>query len=154
MYPENISLVEVISGLPGIVDVISNIDNRKNTEPIRIFFRVSEINNKGLFLLTRCTDRRYWKYGYLWKIELTVGDSYDEYLPINYMLHSGDVVGDDAIKQAEHLIKNINNHFTNNNFLEYFKIDKNYFKKEFISNRRKLKISNIDINNDRISHQK
>ena len=31
IYPEDTSLIDIISGLPGIVDVISNLDNIKNT---------------------------------------------------------------------------------------------------------------------------
>ena len=62
--------------------------------------------------------RRYWKYGYLWKIELSVGDTMrDGILPTTYLLHSGPIVGEDAYMQAESLIENMNHHLNHVNFL-------------------------------------
>lgn len=145
IYPKNVSLVDIIIGLPGIFNVNSNMDYKNIDDPIKIFFNVSENNNKGLFLLTRCVDRRYWKYGYLWRIELVVGDSYiNNELPIHYILNSSAVTGNDAIEQSNDLIENIQWHFTNPNFLKCYDIDKNYFEKEYKKNHRKFKLKNIN----------
>lgn len=141
----NDRLDNIIASLPGIFNVTSNLDNKKNIDPIRIFFDVSSNNNTGLFFLTRCCDRRYWRYGHLWKIELSVGDMFnDNNLPITYMLHSGNVVEEEAASQATNLIANMNWHLNHTTFITGFKLKKENFIKSYISYQRKLKLKIIN----------
>lgn len=141
----NDRLDNIIASLPGIFNVTSNLDNKKTIEPIRIFFDVSSTNNTGLFFLTRCCDRRYWRYGHLWKIELSVGDMFnDNNLPITYMLHSGNVVEEESNIQAKNLITNMNWHLNAPTFMNAFNLKKEKFIKSYISYQRKLKLKIIN----------
>lgn len=142
----NSSLANVISSLPGIFDVIIAKNNPyKEEEPIKIFFNVSSNDNTGLFFLTRCCDTRYWKYGYFWKIELSVSDSFvNNHLPITYILHSGHIVGADAHKQALNLIENMNWHLDNDAFMRGYNLKKEIFIKKYISNQRRNKLNSLN----------
>lgn len=121
MDKECIPLCNTLNSLKGIETFESCCGHNK--EPYRIFF-VSKNSNIGLFILTRCINSRYWKFGHLWKIELTVGDTCfkNKYLPIHYYLHSGNIVGENAYLQANDLIENINYHLNHKNFKKLFKI--------------------------------
>jgi hypothetical protein len=72
-------------------------------------------------MLTRCTDRRYWKFGHKWEIKLSVSDTPYNPLPINYLLESQDQ-GEEAYRQAEDLMENIEYHRRHVNFLSGFGI--------------------------------
>lgn len=144
LYNDN--LRDCVASLPGIFNVSSNL-NDENLEynPIRIFFEVSSTDNTGLFFLTRCCDRRYWEYGYLWKIELSVGDLFkNNELPIYYMLHSANVYGDEAMKQAIDLIDNMNHHLNHIAFMDGFELKRSNFEKSFLSYHRKKKLKSIE----------
>jgi hypothetical protein len=121
-------LRSALDSLPGIETFCSS-SNAKNG--INIWFNVKK-SKQGLFFLTRCVDQRYWKYGHIWKVELSVGDMYksrgQNQLPVHYCLHSGSVVGRQAYKQAESLIDNMNYHLNHENFIKGFEIDLNKFK--------------------------
>ncbi len=119
MDPEVVDLCNAMNALPGIVTTESCCGH--GCSNFSIFFRVVD-DERGLFFLTRCVDRRYWKYGYLWKIELSVGDSMykDGHRPITYCLHSGPIVGEDAYEQAKDLLENMNDHLNIPAFLEIF----------------------------------
>jgi hypothetical protein len=115
MDKEVIDLCNAMNALPGIKTTDSCCGHSSSS--FMVFFRVT--SDKGLFFLTRCVDRRYWKYGYLWKIELSVGDRYiDGILPITYLLTSSPIVGEDAYEQAKSLIGNMNHHLNYVNFLK------------------------------------
>jgi len=120
MDPEVVDLCNIMNSLPGVKTTESCSGH--GVDRFRIFFRVTD--EKGLFFLTRCVDNRYWKYGYLWQIDLSVGDMMKEngVRPIIYQLHSGPIVGEDAYNQAQDLIKNMNDHLNIPVFLEYFKL--------------------------------
>ena len=123
---EVVDLCNAMNALPGIKTFESCCGD--GCSRFVIYFEVID-TNEGLFFLTRCVDRRYWRYGYLWKIELSVDDSLveDVRLPITYALHSGPIVGKEAYKQAEDLVKNMNDHLNLENFLEYYNLDINKF---------------------------
>jgi len=121
MDKECIPICDMINSLPGLKTFESCCGHGK--ESFCIYFHVySEITDKGLFILTRCVDNRYWKYGGDWKIELYIGDSLFEnkYLPIGYILHSGNVIGEKAYRQANDLIENIKYHLNHEGFIELF----------------------------------
>jgi len=121
MDTEVIGLCDAMNSLPGIQTFNSCCGH--GFSDFQIFFSVQG-TNKGLFFLTRCVNRRYWKYGYLWKIELSVGDSYkDQRLPIDYLLHSGPIVGEDAYKQANSLVENMEYHLNHEDFLELYELN-------------------------------
>lgn len=120
-----IELCDAMNALPGIETSDSCCGHSSSS--LMIFF--SSISEEGLFFLTRCVDRRYWKYGYLWGIDLSVGDLWKEGKPrpITYRLHSGPIVGEDAYEQAKDLIRNMNEHLNIKNFMNAFKLDINKF---------------------------
>ena len=121
MDKEVIPLCNAMNSLPGIETDESCCGH--GSSKFSIFFKVKG-TDKGLFFLTRCVDRRYWKYGYLWKIELSVGDRFkDNYLPIFYELHSGPIVGEDSYNQANSLVDNLNHHLNHEAFLKEYKIE-------------------------------
>jgi hypothetical protein len=119
--PQIRELCDAMNALPGIETFESCSGH--GSAPLRIWFKVSD--DKGLFFLTRCVDHRYWKYGYLWKIELYVGDLYKSggQLPITYCLNSGPIVGEDALVQARHLVNNMNIHLNTSAFLDGYELD-------------------------------
>ena len=147
MDKECLELCDAMNALPGIRTIESCCGH--SGSPFSIFFRVVEDNNKGLFFLTRCVDRRYWKYGYLWKIELGVGDMFyntknpsevpyssdaiPNELPIEYRLFSGPIVGEDAYAQAKSLVENMNYHINHENFMRGYDLDVNDFETEEIT---------------------
>jgi len=125
MDKEVIDLCDVMNSLPGIETSESCFGH--GCDSFRIWFKVKE-TDEGLFFLTRCVDHRYWKYGYLWNIDLYVGDMFDgNYLPISYCLNSGPIVGEDAYEQSKFLIDNMNYHLNIDKFKEYYKINLNKF---------------------------
>jgi len=125
MDEEVIELCDAMNALPGIVTKDSCCGH--SSSPFDIFFKVTA--ETGLFFLTRCVDRRYWKYGYLWGIRLSVGDLYKTGWPrpIIYLLHSGPMVGEDAYKQAKDLVRNMTHHLNHEAFMEGFDLDVNDF---------------------------
>lgn len=113
-------LCDCMNALPGIKTFDSCCGH--GSGPFSIFFEVT--SDKGIFFLTRCADHRYWKYGYLWKIELSVGDMYENNkLPTHYRLHSGPIVEEDAYEQAKSLIENMNHHLNHVNFLKGYDLN-------------------------------
>lgn len=122
---ETIGLVRRMNGLRGIVTTDSCCGH--GASPFSIHFNVDPVDPSGLFLLARSADERYWKYGYLWRIDVSVGDraptmSEREILPIHYRLHSGPVRGDDAYQQAVSLCESIDWHLGHKVFLDHYKL--------------------------------
>ena len=124
MDPEVVDLCNAMNALPGIETFESCCGH--NDDQFRIWFKVKN-SKQGLFFITRCANSRYWEYGHIWKIELIVGDMNYEQLPVHYYLHSGEVKGKEAYKQAKSLVDNMNHHLNHENFLKYYKIDLNKF---------------------------
>lgn len=124
-----VHLCDAICALPGVTTVESCCGHGK--ESFQVFIEVDTAVHPaaGLFFLTRCVDRRYWEYGHLWNFELHVADlSLSGRLPIVYYLHSGNVVGEEAYKQAESLLENMNYHLNHVNFCRGFNLDVRQFK--------------------------
>lgn len=122
MDKEIVDLCDAMNALPGIETTDSCCGH--SSSPLEIFFKVT--SEEGLFFLTRCVDRRYWKYGYLWGIELSVGDRYEsgiEPRPVAYHLHSGPIVGEEAYEQAKDLVRNMNNHLNIKAFMDGYDLD-------------------------------
>lgn len=117
-------LCDALNCLPGIETFESCCGH--GNKSFNIYFKV--IDNKGLFFLTRCIDKRYWKYGGLWDIKLSIGDDYEnDYRPIIYTLTSNDVLGHNAYKQAINLIDNMNYHLNHKQFLKMYDLKKSDF---------------------------
>jgi len=122
MDKEVIDLCNVLNELPGIKTNESCSGHGKNS--LNIWFKVGN-TNKGLFFLTRCIDRRYWKYGHFWGIDLSVGDMFNgKDLPICYRLNSGEIKGISAYKQAKSLIDNMNYHLNHEAFMKGYNLKK------------------------------
>lgn len=116
-------LVNRLKSLKGIDVFYTNYQSSKdiNDAPLSIWFNVTD--NEGLFFLTRCVDRRYWEYGHIWGIDLSVGDIVvNNLLPITYRLHSGSSIFD-TNTQIESLINNMDYHAKHINFIKGFKLD-------------------------------
>jgi hypothetical protein len=126
MDKEVVELCNAINALSSIQTMESCCGHGKDN--FKIFLKVDN-KQEGLFFLTRCVDRRYWKYGYLWKIELCVGDAfYNNRLPLIYTLHSGDIIGEEAYNQSQSLVENMNYHLNHKNFIKHYCLDINLFK--------------------------
>lgn len=125
MDPQCIDICNALNSLPGIETTESCCGHNKNS--FMIFFKVKN-SKQGLFFLTRCVDRRYWRYGNDWTLELNVGDMFiDKHLPITYFLHSGNIKGQKAYKQIKDLVENMEHHLNHKGFIEGFKINLSKF---------------------------
>ena len=124
MDKEVIDLCNAMNSLPGIETSESCSGHEKSS--LNIFFKVTDF--EGLFFLVRSIDRRYWGWGDIWKIELSVGDRFNnDYLPITYLFSSNKSKGEEAYKQAQSLIENLNYYLNHKNFLEHYNINLDKF---------------------------
>jgi hypothetical protein len=118
-----LDLAHTVNALPGVK--VEHAFHHSNQGPT-ILFSVDEMCHKGLFFLTRCIDKRYFKWGNFWDIKLSVGDQYcDKKLPIIYELSTTSVDFEKSIKE---LVDNLNYHFHHENFMEYYELKKDDFK--------------------------
>jgi hypothetical protein len=118
--PEVVPLCQAMNALPGIKTTESCCGHGK--EPFRIWFKVDEGDHRGLFVLTRSVDRRYFEYGFEWDIVLSVSDAPKHPLPINFVLESKEQ-GSTAYLQAQALVDNINLHRRHKNFLKGYGLE-------------------------------
>lgn len=135
MDKESIPLCDAINALPGLKTIESCCGHGE--KPFMIWFQCDCSTQDGLFFLTRCMDRRYWKHGYDWSVSLEVGDTLqsDYILPTYFVLQSQSIhgkksVGKEAYKQAKSLIENMNFHLNHENFIKGFNIDLSKFRIE------------------------
>ncbi len=125
-----VPLLDAMNSLPGIETESSCCGHGKR--PVLIFFRVHD-DPRGLFFLTRCVDRRYWKHGDKWRIRLQVGDLYkDGYRPTTYVLEScgwawkangKDFKGKEAYAQLKSLVENMEHHLNHEVFMNGYDLD-------------------------------
>jgi len=116
MDKECVPLCNALNAVKGIITTDSCCGHDKN--PFIIFFKATSF--KGLFFVTRCIDRRYWKHGWKWTCELSVGDMIvDGILPTSFVLSSKEV-GNEAYKQANDLVENMNHHLNHVAFKKGF----------------------------------
>lgn len=129
MDEECIDLCNALNSIVGIETRDSCCGHGERS--FQIFFLVTSW--VGLFFVTRCVDKRYWKYGHEWTLELSVGDSWDgKVLPTVFCLHSGAVKGNEAHFQAADLVANLNHHLNHENFKKGFNILDDIFVKEAV----------------------
>lgn len=121
MDKEAVDLCNAINSLPGLKTSQSCCGHNK--EPFRIYFDILPYqSNEGLFFLTRCVDKRYWKYGNKWSISLCVGDRFDKILPIAFVL-SSECKGEEAYDQSIDLVKNMQRHLNHASFIKGYNIN-------------------------------
>ena len=147
--PENINLFELTSLLPGIYDIQKDISYKDNT--YRLLFKIKD-TDVGLFILTRCTNKRYFYYGENCNISLSVGDTieYENNRPIIYILTiqggsaplSGKYTADKIEKE---LVDNILFHLNHEKFKEHFNINSEIIYNNYITSERKRKIELIKL---------
>ena len=121
--PEVIELCKIMNTLPGVHTTESCCGH--GCEPFHIFFKVDKGEDRGLFLLGRVTDKRYWQYGYKWNILVNIADWDPEdetRLPLGYLLESKDI-GPEAYAQALDLVENIKYHLQHENFLKLYNLN-------------------------------
>jgi hypothetical protein len=124
MDEECIELCNAFNSIKGIYTSESCCGHGKSS--FEIYFSVTDWI--GLFFLTRCVDRRYWKHGYEWGISLLVGDRYEDgdILPTQFWL-SSKLFGEGAYAQTRDLVDNMNHHLNNDEFMEYYNIPSTQF---------------------------
>jgi hypothetical protein len=153
-------LTKVLSSLPGIELSGNNLSNsfdkiKSSWGGPRIFFISDEKETEGLFFLTRCLDTRYWKYGHLWRIELTVSDQIKPNgdRPLTYDIYrqfiksesspTGEETEEEIDKEISSLIDNMHYHFHHDNFMLGYNMDRRkYDLKEW---RREIKLNELGI---------
>ena len=119
--PEVVPLCKKLNSLPGLLTVSSCCGHGEN--PFSILFQVDKGEQKGLFILSRSVNRRYWEFGDRWIIYLDVLDTfYQKRLPIIYCLESIDK-GEESYKQSISLVENIDYHLHHRNFIEGFEVN-------------------------------
>ena len=96
-------LVRAMMELPGIRLMQSTTWNKTH---VGIFFKVDEGDHRGLFVLARAADRRYWRYGHRWSITVDVCDLPETVDAVTFLLKSKSK-GDKAIEQMADLIHNL-----------------------------------------------
>lgn len=130
-------LTETINSLPGIQISGDNLSNsfdkiKSNWGGACLFFCSDEKDTEGLFFLTRCIDTRYWEYGHLWRIEITVGDQIHTNgdRPITYNIYRPFIENeteDQIDKEINSLIDNMNFHFHHDNFMSGYNMDRSRY---------------------------
>ena len=146
-------LTDTIQALPGIEVSGSNLSNsfdkiKSNWGGHCIFFYSNEKDAEGLFFLTRCIDTRYWKFGHLWRIEITCSDQIHSNgdRPITYNIFrpfSGIETEQEIDKEIESLINNMHYHFHHDNFMSGFNMDRTkYDLKEW---KREMKLNDLGL---------
>lgn len=106
--PECVALCRVMNSLPGITTIESCCGH--GISSFGVFFRYEaspEHERSGLCLLTLAQDRRYWRYGHQWKIELSISDRFwGTDGAVTYYLESV-AFGEEAYRQADNLAERI-----------------------------------------------
>lgn len=116
---EVIGLCRAINALPGLHTVESCCGHGRSQ--FEIWFQVEECEQRGLFILARSVNRRYFKYGSRWLITVDVSDIPEKPLPIDYLLSCADR-GEKAYKQALALVGNINFYLHHEAFLKGYNL--------------------------------
>ena len=123
MDAQMVGLCNAINTLPGLSTSESCCGHGR--ERVRVFFqnRYYALPPVGLFILARCVDRRYWQYGNLWDIQVTMADVWDgHFLPVHYVLESHRK-GRIAYAQADDLVENIRYHLNHKAFMQEYRLD-------------------------------
>ncbi len=117
MDMEVVELVRSMNAIPGIETDSSCCGH--DEMPVVIYFKASR--SDGLFFLARCVNKRYFKY--TWNITLMVGDVYKEGdYPVIYVL-TNKSTGEEAYKEIQALIDNMNLHLNHEIFMNNFKLN-------------------------------
>jgi len=109
-------LAKTIGSLPGIsgVDFVDYDDECRNEA--HLYFYVDPKDQRGLFILCRSIDRRYWKHGIEWSVRVGILDEGKYSLPFVYDLKSTSV-GEKAQEQMVSMIESIEWHLGNLAFM-------------------------------------
>lgn len=118
MDKEVVPLCNAINSLSGLFTIESCCGHGKH--PFMIWFKCDGTSMRGLFFLTRCMDRRYFKYGFEWNITLEVGDVIrDGILPTIFLISSKSM-GKESYDEANDLVENMEYHLNHENFVKGF----------------------------------
>lgn len=141
-HSKMVEFCEAINALPGItVDTFTDIANTETRlhfgDKAHIFFHLqnesgSLIQNNqptGLFFLTRCLDRRYFRYGHKCQINLSIGDLLhdDGALPIAYCLEFESKSILESCDFIQEALDNFYHHINSQSFISTFQIDLSKF---------------------------
>lgn len=128
--PRAVELGKAIDALPNILQ--TNVTRHQN-HPVNVYFVVENGIQDGLFFLTRCTDRRYWKFGNKWTLELNVSDTMHDkeiFPTIFWLMCEEGTETEQALVEAKSLVENLNYHLNHKEFMEnyYFDLTRFQFK--------------------------
>ncbi len=146
-------LVDTINSLPGIDLNGHNLSHpfneiTSNWGGACLFFYSDEKDTEGLFFIIRSMDARYWEYGHLWRIEITVGDQIHPNgdRPITYNIYRPFIskeTEEELDKEIESLIDNMKYHFNHDGFMSGFNMNrKKYGLKDWL---RQMKLKDLGI---------
>jgi hypothetical protein len=130
MDEECIPLCNALNAVKGIVTTESCCGHGKSH--FRIWFKATSF--RGLFFVARCVDRRYFRHR--WDYTVSVGDMViNNILPTSFLL-STRVNGEEAYKQAEDLVENMNIHLNHKNFMKGFDLTPDDFEWRYYERQR------------------
>lgn len=117
-------LCQVLNVLPGLKTYESCCGH--SASPFMVFCKFDSKDPRGLALLTRAMDRRYWRYGDRWSLSLHINDIFNPTLgpadAISVEITSQDL-GRPAYKQARDLARNIIEHLQHSAYLHAFGLE-------------------------------
>ena len=117
MDKECIPLCNTLNAVKGIITNSSCCGHGKH--PFDIYFKATSF--KGLFFVTRCIDRRYFKHE--WDCRLSVGDRIEDGILPTFFILSSKSIGEKAYKEANDLIDNMNHHLNHEAFMKGFGLE-------------------------------
>jgi len=124
MDPEVVPLCKALNMLKGVSTESSCCGH--GTQPFTIMFKIDfreDINQSSLFLLGKSVDLRYWEYGRFWEIKIECLDAKrkDGDPPVYFVLESRSL-GEEAYKQALHLVDFIEELSQDKSFCKYYNL--------------------------------
>jgi len=125
MDEECVEICDVLNAIPNIKTVESYYGH--DDKYFRIYINTENNNSDGIFFLARSIDDRYFKYGKLCNLKVYITNINNN---VNYILEIKTT--DVSLKKSivDSIIKNLNYHLNNENFMNDFNLDINAFKTE------------------------
>ena len=140
------SLFDTLGALPNIEATgwgHYNMNNNYNETLIIFIHSYSNVNNDGLFFLTRCLDRRY----FVAEVDIKLSVSDLKYvngdLPLVYEIHIKNQNNLTIGEIIDLIIENLNHHINNENFIKGYDLDLNLFSIKTLNDIRDDKIKEI-----------
>ncbi len=121
MDAECVDLCDTLNSIKGIETSESCCGH--NYKPYLIFFNCSDLS--ALKFIQSCIDRRYWQYGYDWKITTMISDTGPDFL--TFILESSSSKLDEIMPQVEDMIRVFNHYLNHKGRFEFLGLDYDNF---------------------------